>query len=472
MLLLSYHFPPGQAAGAMRWQKLAGFAHERGWGLDVLTLEPSQLPRRDDQRLEDLPAGSRVYGVASPASRLSGLEVWLLKLKRLWTERSRAQNPEASVTVVAERTLRGGASSVRAQDVRFEMASPRSWLRAYWSWLDFHVSGSWARQAVVVAKQLLSEQEYRVVVSCGPPHMVHEAGRRISRSKGLPWIADLRDPWSQGERNPEMMASPLWYRLAAHYERQMVRGASLIVMNTEPARDALASLFPDHRAKIIAVPNAFDETKVPVVVRGQKFVVAYAGSIYLDRTPGAIFEAVAQLVEEENLEPHVFGIEFMGAIGIIDGKTIEDIAADYDLRGFVETHPPQSFAAAERFLARAAILLSLPQDSHLAIPSKIYEYMRYPAQLLVMAEVGSATELLLRDTPAMVVDPTDVGAILRALRKAYHAYCDGTEVPPVAKEERFSRRARARLLFDEIDRCTISTSKEAGVAAVSAGAHR
>ena len=51
LLLITYSFPPDQAIGALRWQKLAGFAAERGWGLDVVALDPAQLTSTDETRL-------------------------------------------------------------------------------------------------------------------------------------------------------------------------------------------------------------------------------------------------------------------------------------------------------------------------------------------------------------------------------------------------------------------------------------
>src|SRR5665213_2269981 len=63
LLLISYHFPPDITIGARRWEKLAHAVAERGWGLDVITCRPSAI---DAKRLESLPAGVRVYGVADP----------------------------------------------------------------------------------------------------------------------------------------------------------------------------------------------------------------------------------------------------------------------------------------------------------------------------------------------------------------------------------------------------------------------
>ena len=66
MLLLSYHFPPGTAVGALRWQKMSRYAAERGWGVDVVTLEPMSSGPSDLQALEQLAPGLRVYGARQP----------------------------------------------------------------------------------------------------------------------------------------------------------------------------------------------------------------------------------------------------------------------------------------------------------------------------------------------------------------------------------------------------------------------
>src|SRR4029450_3332728 len=81
ILLLSPHFPPGQAAGALRWQKLARFAADRGWGTAVLPLDPASLPAMDSSRLADLPAGVRVYGIPPQRPMIDHLEKLLLGLR-------------------------------------------------------------------------------------------------------------------------------------------------------------------------------------------------------------------------------------------------------------------------------------------------------------------------------------------------------------------------------------------------------
>src|SRR3989442_15204150 len=127
LLLISYHFPPGQAVGALRWEKLAGFAAERGWGLDVVTLDPSALPDPDWTRVADLPSDTRVYGVPAcvhPAERLERL-VWQA-YRRLRPRASRDAGPSG------DRASSGGDAWARAglvprAQLRWRLTVPRDY---------------------------------------------------------------------------------------------------------------------------------------------------------------------------------------------------------------------------------------------------------------------------------------------------------------------------------------------------------
>jgi len=103
------------------------------------------------------------------------------------------------------------------------------------------------------------------------------------------------------------------------------------------------------------------------------------------------------------------------------------------------------------FLTHATMLVSLPQDSDLAIPSKIFEYMQFDAWLLALAKHGSATELLLRDSGADVVAPLDVDAMAALIHDRYQQYACGVRPLCIARDQRFSRRGQATILFDALD---------------------
>jgi glycosyltransferase involved in cell wall biosynthesis len=443
MLLLSYHFPPGSGAGALRWQKLARHAAEYGWGLDVVTQHPSTYGGGDASRLLDLPAGARVFGIQARQLLRDRMEdvAW-----SAWRSIRRLRLPAPPPS--AETLFRNGSCSRQElQDWTRVLREPK---RAYHAWTASARDWTWARAAAAHAREVLDPSVHRAVVTCGPPHMVHEAGRRLAAAAGLPLIMDMRDPWGLVQRLPGGQASPLWYWLADRFEQRAVSAAALVVTNSEPAQEAMQSRYPEHADRIIAVANGVDDDPVPVAPPQRRFTIAYAGTIYLDRNPRLLFRAAGQVARELGLGPAEFGIELMGSFEGLAGGSLQEMAAEEGLHGFVEVHPTGNRDEALQFLARAALLVSLPQDSSLAIPSKIFEYMQFEAWLLVLAEPGSAPARLLAGSDADVVHPRDLEHMVRVIHDRYLRFRAEGRPQPLAREPRFSRREQARILFDAL----------------------
>jgi hypothetical protein len=453
LFLFSYHFPPDTAAGALRWQKLAAHAAKRGWGLDVLTRDPADLERADPSRLHELPPGVRVFGVRQPVLGVQRLE------RRLWgvLRRLRPAPGPAPLAAAGGAAVSAGRpapkSSYARDELRFDPFSRRTWVRTYHGWELYAAHRAWARDAARLAQRIYEPAAHRIAVSCGPPHGAHEGARRLARATGLPFVIDLRDPWSYLDRWNEPVASPTTPWIARRHEGQAVAQASLVVMNTEPARAAMQSLYPAAAQRILAVMNGYDEEDaLPRAPRDGVFRLAYAGSIYLDRNPSTLFQAAARLVREQGLRPGQISNEYMGPPAQLDGATLEDLARQSGIEAFVTVRGEGTRREAAEFLARACVLVNLPQDSHLAIPSKVFEYMRFEAWLLALADPGSATHAVLSESGADVASPGDGDGIAAILRARYAQHRAGELPRPLAVDGRFSRGAQAQRLFEAIER--------------------
>jgi hypothetical protein len=471
LLLLSYHFPPDGAVGARRWEKLAHYAAERGWGIDVVTRrdDPHEGPHSDGAspaeltRLKALPGGVRIYGVPLPILAVQRAEqsIWMaLRGRRRARVNSVAgQIATAGATTQSPQTATPSAAgatppSIARDDVRWSLFIPRGYLRAYWAWLDFAQIGLWGTHVARLALDIVRPNVHRVVVNSGPPHMTHDAGRRVAELTGLPFVMDMRDPWGQVERLPESLATPLWPRLAARYERRAVQRAALVVANTELARRTLQTVYPSRRDDIITVMNGSDDDPLPPSRRGGKFVIGHAGTVYLDRDPRPLFHAAACVVRELGLTPDQFGLEFIGELEAVGGFPILDVAQQEGIANYVQTGPPRPYAQAMEFMANATMLVSMSGSNAAAIPAKTFECIRFDAWLLALSAPGSATELLLRGTSADVVDPKDANRIAQVIRERYLQYASG--VLPVriggdgGDNDHFSRRCQANVLLDAI----------------------
>lgn len=446
MLLISYHFPPGDAVGALRWQRLAGHAADLGWELDVITVHPGSLRRPDDRRLSELPAGTRVYGVRADRLIIDSVEQAIFNvIRRLPRPQTRASNTSSGTAVSS-----GRPQSLSRHEILDLAWSWRRAVRTYYAYLLHLRHQKWARKAEQLARTILNERAHAAVITCGPPHQVHVTGSRLGRLASIPHAVDMRDPWSLVERLPEVVATPYFYRRAVALESAVIRNAALVVCNTELAREAYQRLYPDAATRCISVMNGYDEEPMAPPRPERRFLVAYAGSIYLDRDPSALFRAASQFARERRLEPADFAIEFMGSEET-HSPGIEELARRAGLERYFRRHSARPRHEAMEFLAGAAMLVSLPQDSNMAIPSKVFEYMRYDAWLLALAEKDSATYQLLSGSGADVVAPDDVDGIARVLASRYDQYATAGRPRQPALLHRCSRAAQAEILFTTLD---------------------
>lgn len=452
LLLLTAHFPPGQAAGARRWEKLAHFAAERGFGLDVFTLDPRDLEAGDSTRLDGLPSGVRVFGVRAqshwmsrPIDGLSRLARRLRGLLRSTGATATEGRPESTGT-----TAIVGGDWPRREDILKAGYEPATWRPALHSLVEIASEKAWADAAATLAGSCFDPRVHRAIISCGPPHMVHAAASRLSQRFGVPLVVDLRDPWSERERLHATFASPLWFRMARRFEARSFEQASLVVMNTPSAAQLMARVYPTLAPRILSVTNGFDEEEGIHADFGPGFVLAYAGSIYLDRSPRNLFRAIRQVARELELDSADLRIELMGNFEV---EVIRTMAREEDVEDRLTLHPAGNLRDVSKLYSRAPMLVNLPQDSDLAIPSKIFEYIVRPSWVLALAVPDSATGQVLAGTRADVVPPDDVKGIAEVIRRRYQAFRAGERPQPIADDPRLGRAHQAGILFDALERC-------------------
>jgi hypothetical protein len=119
----------------------------------------------------------------------------------------------------------------------------------------------------------------------------------------------------------------------------------------------------------------------------------------------------------------------------------------------VSVEPPRPHREALDFLAGATMLVIFLGSNMLALPAKVFEYVRFDSWLLALAEPGSAIAQVLEGTTADVVVP-QVDEIAAAITRRYRDHRAGIRPQRVARDDRFSRAAQARILLDAIAKLT------------------
>ena len=149
----------------------------------------------------------------------------------------------------------------------------------------------------------------------------------------------------------------------------------------------------------------------------------------------------------------------MGDVHSYNGTSLDELACQAGLAGFVRSYSRASRNDALEFLAKAAMLVVLPQDSLMAIPAKVFEYMQFDNAMLVLASPDSATAQLLQGTEAEVVAPLDSSAIADAIRRRYAESRNGVRPQRLAHHRHLARAAQASRMFDFLEELRTSPSE-------------
>ena len=440
-LLVSIAHPPSTEVGALRWEKIAQAASARGCTLDVLLVLPDLGAGRDDRRLDLLPAGSRIYDIPLRDAPLARLE---RSVRALLGQGASARGASAEA---ADGKRAGGVGRAARGGM---LTAP---IRAFRAWQHFARWDEWIERAVACGLALGHATSYAWIASSGPPHAAHEAARRISRGLARPLVVDFRDPCYVPAEAPPDMNGAFWRRRTAMLEARVVDAARLVVANTDSSHELLRARYPGAAARILTVMNGADgDGRLDPGDLGPRgpFLLAHTGSLYGGRDPIAFLRAVARVVSRHGLGPDQLRVHFMGDARY-EGRAIADLAAGCGISDHVTCEGRRPREQALALMGSAAMLVVLPQLHVHAIPAKLFEYVQYPAWILVLCEAGVAIERLLRTTSADIVPPDDVEAIARVIEARLVAYRNAGRPQPLNADGRFDRVHQVARLLDALE---------------------
>jgi hypothetical protein len=246
-----------------------------------------------------------------------------------------------------------------------------------------------------------------------------------------------------------------------------VSTASLVVLTSRAHEELQVKKYPALRGRVQTVMNGADEDPLPPSRVSNRFLVAFAGMIYLGRNPRALFRAAARVVKETGARPEEFGVEFVGD-DACDGIPLTRLAGEEGLVAHFRSFPFRPRSEALEFVAGASMLVSLPLRTTMTLPAKLFEYMRYDAWILALAEPGSATAELLRDTGADVVSPDDTDAIAAVISRRFAEFRAGARPVAINRDGRFDRSTQAAHFYEAVDG-VVAARSGAGSAAARAG---
>lgn len=398
ILIVSYHFHPSAAIGAVRWTGMASSLIALGHDVRVITAasQGSVAPVAQVIQALHVPHAEELL-----ARTVTSLRTFLGRTRPTGMDADASKSPGLARRPQRARWRREASALLAAPD------SQRNWVLPAF------------RRACEVSRRWQPD----VVVTSGPPHSSHLVGRMLRQFLPVHWVADLRDPIF-------FVPDPAsWIgRLSARFLERIVATSADQILTTSPTlTDSLRSQYP--AAQITTILNGVIAEELPLRVKdlADSISISHVGSIYGTRDFAPVVRALRNALQDSpRTFPHEPVLNLAGFVsdeqrGAIV-RSLTDPLQETSVRFFGQI--PRDDALA--LVAKSTVSVVLAQDQHHSIPGKLYEAIAMGVPALVITEKGSATWHVSRALGAWVVRPSDGDA----LRKAITAIVRGEEGPP------------------------------------------
>lgn len=311
-----------------------------------------------------------------------------------------------------------------------------------------------------------------VFVSMSPFHDTHLA-ESISRENGIPWIADLRDPWALDEF--QVHKTRFHRRAELKKMGRQLQSAAAIIMNTPEAAKQLreAKLVPSS-TPIFSITNGFDEEDfkpAPPSVNNSEFTIVHTGHFhtgqglrqvkrkleylalgrtkgkvnFLSRSPYYLMQALDLWASRASRVMDKLRVRFIGPISSDDQGIIDQSKAS----AIVDTPGYLSHGDSVKALQSANLLFlpmhSLPDGTRSTIvPGKAYEYMAAAAPILAAVPQGDAQDFLIKSGLGLICRPDDPEAMASILSAQFKKW-KAEEKPPTPNSDYIRKFERKEL---------------------------
>ena len=447
ILIVSWHFPPYNAVGAVRVTKLA--AHLRACGFDVRVLSARDQPLPETMS-RDVPDDIVTYAdwidVEWPAKRLSARFGSGQPDTRPYSSTDRRSEPSA---------LTGLRQILRAISRVYFTATMLP---------DKQIG--WYPSAMRAGRRLFRNWQPDLVYASGPPFTSLLVASRLARRARVPWFAELRDPWfGTGYIRTDM--PEVYERLQGVVERRVLRSAAAIVTTADALTDMYANRY---RKPTRTIYNGYDSSDTAVACESQSLApdddvrITYTGHIYPGRRdPTALFQAIASLSENERARIRV---EFFGS----QENSLRPVAEECGVSDRVWVHPPVPYDRSLAIQRASDALLLLqwndPQEA-LHIPAKLFEYLGAARPIIGLGYEQGVPAQIVRDRDAGIYS-NDPGALAQYLSALLADKRKRGAIPDLPETVRagFSRRAQFEGLRAFVEKVT-AAGQPGGAASIS-----
>ena len=421
VLIITYYWPPSGGSGVQRWLKMSKYLPEYGWQPVIYTTENAEYPIVDPSLEKDVSPQAEV--IRRPIKEPYASYKKFLGIKR---------DETVKMGFIEEKEKRHGWKENLALWVRGNLFIPdaRCW---------------WVKPSVKYLKAYLKAHPVDAIISTGPPHSMHLIAMQLKEELGIPWIADFRDPWTEIDYYNDLHLTRWADRKHHRLEREVLTKADKVVTVAPDGAKRLGRL---GNRNVRVIYNGFDrdDDAISPVTPSGKFSITYLGVLSKIQNPEKLWEAIGELVKENEEFANSLQINMIGQID----TSVKNAIEAQGLSPYTTYSPciPHEEVSAVHRSSTLLLLLLMPGSEPRAkglLTGKLFEYMASGRPILCIGpEDGDAAHILKETHAGQTVCFEDKKRMKEIVKDLYQKYLEDKLPSNESKElEKYSRRALA-----------------------------
>ena len=426
VLIITYYWPPSGGAGVQRWLKFVKYLREFGWEPVIYTPLNPDFPILDDTLLIDIPADIEV--IRTPIWEPYGFY-------------KKISGGESTPKIAS-----GSLDNKKSNGIIGRLSV---WIRGNLFIPD--ARRFWINPSVRFLNKYLAEHQVDAIVSTGPPHSMHLIALKLKELRGIPWLADFRDPWTDIDYYKEMRISAYADNKHKKLELKTITGCSAMVV---VSRDMKENYEKMGARNVNLITNGFDPVDMDVseVIRDTKFSISHIGSLPPGFNLQGLWKVLSELAESVPNFRNNLEIQLVGKVdvNVIDNLTRLNLGNQLTLTGYV-SHDK----AAMLMKQSAVLLLVINRNSPNArgiLTGKVFEYLASGRPILAIGPTdGDLAKILEESDAGVIAEHEDYERLKEIVMNLYDKYLQKSLINNGEGVEKYTRKNLTGQLADVLN---------------------
>ncbi|MDR5590405.1 glycosyltransferase family 4 protein [Christiangramia sp. SM2212] len=411
VLIVTYYWPPAGGPGVQRWLKFVKYLRFYNIEPVVYIPENPSYPIIDPSLKEEVPKGIKILSQ---------------KIFEPYTIANIFSKKDAE-------TISSGI--IQKEENQSKIQKAMLYIRGNYFIPD--ARKFWVKPSVKFLSDEIQNKDYHVIITTGPPHSLHLIGLELKKKLDVKWIADFRDPWTQIGYHEKLKLKDSSRKKHEQLESQVLNSADHIITTSFTTKNEFVA---KTSKPVSVITNGFDEEVNSADLKRDKFRISHIGSLLSGRNPEILWQAIKDLVEEDE--------NFRSELQIcLAGKLSEEVLQSIKAAGlqpYLKNEGYVSHTKAVEMQRESAILLLIEIDSKETqgiIPGKIFEYLSANRPIIAIGPENWDAEKIILDTNAgKVFLYSDAEKIKSEIRSLFQKYTERKKLNESRNIEKYHRK--------------------------------